>query len=825
MADFPIRGASIHSASDEPVIPIHELSEYLMDDQLQGEEPTKEFIKKIEMNLEFYSNWFPKQTRHEIQKAHRKLRQEDELAPSALMKYEVLYLPSAKRFTKWMEQSANKWCERLDLSGQLNDSLEENFHDYFELADLWLSSKKLLPRQEERVRQAFGKIYHELIHKKIDSMIVSCACSMSGLKKEEPTWDEILAEGIFSKEPPETLAILNHYLYKTDELSEAQARQVWQFLSSGETYSRIYESADYWHLLRRFLENHTANIPAFLENRSLWESHIPSGGDGRDQASEKSLYYLYCVLSENDLIPDTQKKEAYLFIVKQAYGDNEEYKILESVEEIETKLILDFFRNTGGNPNRYSFIDDVVEKLFEKMTRARGAKEMIRILEAGLPEGFTSRSSLSFRLMRVFVDHSEEDARFFLTEFQHPDSWDRDAIQKDPMLRKIWDLFSVPSNGWGDAFATIDLDTDYKRYDYYIKNFPDQLIGLGMEDVLKDFYLANHPYSEIYALDESIRPTGEGIGYISIDMHLNPTEFPHPDKPDAQVLPISNPVWQDGTSKSHGYSVSSVAVGNTLGLAPGATLYLSPINDRRKTSCVITATTAQDLRRASRLVRHNHEIDIVGMSLGMEVHHDFQDMVQSSRVYKQLSRYTKRIHRSGGGVVAAAGNDGHEDHVNVLGMLPHVILAGAMNSQQLNPNESTHKPSDYTTASNEDSINPVRLYAHADPILSYGRKDKMTWYPQGGTSHAQPHLAGALILLRDVNPTLTFDERVRILAITKNNFDHSGQTGSIDPAKAIIAAAHLPGSRYEGARLAQLTEELLEISESEYLLPPELVIP
>ncbi|MBU1916867.1 S8 family serine peptidase, partial [bacterium] len=104
----------------------------------------------------------------------------------------------------------------------------------------------------------------------------------------------------------------------------------------------------------------------------------------------------------------------------------------------------------------------------------------------------------------------------------------------------------------------------------------------------------------------------------------------------------------------------------------------------------------------------------------------------------------------------------------------------------------------------------------ADPLLLAKREDELAWHWDSGTSFAQPNFSGVCLLMKDVNPELSWDEIYAIIeetSVAGSDINLRGVTIDdpitvIDPMAALSQAAQLPGSQYKGTRLDRFLASL-----------------
>ena len=63
-------------------------------------------------------------------------------------------------------------------------------------------------------------------------------------------------------------------------------------------------------------------------------------------------------------------------------------------------------------------------------------------------------------------------------------------------------------------------------------------------------------------------------------------------------------------------------------------------------------------------------------------------------------------------------------------------------------------------------------------------------------------------MMKSANPSLSIDDCNTILRLTADKLKGDKETMSIDPMKALLATAHLPGSTYQKSQLGSLANAL-----------------
>ncbi|MEW6222450.1 MAG: S8 family serine peptidase [Candidatus Hadarchaeota archaeon] len=262
---------------------------------------------------------------------------------------------------------------------------------------------------------------------------------------------------------------------------------------------------------------------------------------------------------------------------------------------------------------------------------------------------------------------------------------------------------------------------------------------------------------------------------------------------DGNVVTTSIPY--DSHEQGHGTHVSATVVGNSVGVASGATLMHALVyHQAGLTSEAYISNMLRGMSWAADPYDVNHnsagqQANIVVISSGLEGYHvDFEEPIKS-------------LKQSGIVMVASIGNKGLWSTISP-GNIYESFAIGAVNEQ-----DEVWSLSSGGIVSNY--VKPDFTAPGVD-IVSLGRgvlgyywdAEKNEWVPTGygwgyvsksGTSMASPHVAGTVALMLQANPDLTVDDVYGILMSAADDLGTLGQDtrygwGIIDAFKAVEMA-------------------------------------
>ena len=216
--------------------------------------------------------------------------------------------------------------------------------------------------------------------------------------------------------------------------------------------------------------------------------------------------------------------------------------------------------------------------------------------------------------------------------------------------------------------------------------------------------------------------------------------------------------------------------------------------------------------------QQEHNIRVVNCSWG--------NIVKGFDPNNPINVATKAVHDAGITVVLSAGNSGSTtDTLNTYSVAPWVIgVAAGGNVETLNKTEKSVASYSSRGIPGDDFFHPTltapgslvisarastgatttAISASTDPILmAYLDPDGMGYLPYytiaNGTSMAAPHVAGAIALLAQANPTLTPDLIKRILVNTATPMpgfqEYAAGAGYLDVKAAVDAALQIRNVR------------------------------
>lgn len=220
--------------------------------------------------------------------------------------------------------------------------------------------------------------------------------------------------------------------------------------------------------------------------------------------------------------------------------------------------------------------------------------------------------------------------------------------------------------------------------------------------------------------------SGAGVNVYVLDSGIN---MDHEQFAEGQVVAAYDAI-EDGETAchDHGTGVGSIIGGNSIGVAPAATLHSVRILD-----CNMSGRVSSIIRAMDWLVNNAQAPAVANMSIG----------TPNSSAY-QLS--VLRLISNGVTVVAAAGNVYNYDACNMSpGGEEGVITVSASDE-----NDAVA----YFSAMGSC----VDLFAPGVDIMMAGNEATDHYWTEDGTSFAAPHVAGCAARYLELNPTATPDE-------------------------------------------------------------------
>lgn len=775
------------------VIPLKDLHSFLAKPELQQDNPPEELVSQIAYNLRFYANWYPEETKRQFPLARQEMMKTKTEAGPLYMLYEQELAPDSQFFLQWVTTRVGRLVQKINAKASF---FVEDVDLIVSLASGW--GDRLSKTETEKMHAIFKPLYDltqipgfrwgGASFRQVTPIEVRLA-SMAGVTRVDSKTRYTPA--FFQRDPETVFKELRKDYSGWDQCPPAVAREVWNFCVTH--YDAFHLRTDYWYFMGRFLEKRPEYISDFLSRQTLWFSKMPESASGSSAADVFLVYDLYSDLMQKNVIPEVNKKDVYLLLLSQKLSPDalRQYKAMDLIS-LEEGLAVDFFARKIGKMHDFALLDRIGKALFTEYATREGGEQAIALLKRHLHPDVVAKMAISFRLVRLLADHSEEEAVAFLQELNGGRTTAVEVIRNDPLWKEVW----------GVLVEDPPMEVEYQRA---LERIPGLLVEAGRVDVVLQFYQKNHPYAPLYNIPDELKPRGRAVSFVSVDSFYDPRQSPHPDSDQPGILSLPKPHWEKSENKSHGVLTSSVAVGKRFGLttADQTTLYLAPIDASGKGS--LPEHIAEAFEAVLEAKKQDPTISVVGMSLGVEVPNVFRSSVNGSPVFKRIQKAAKSLHSAGVVITIAAGNDGEKDHINMLGFVDGVTLVGSL-STKLTSDWQDDRRSEYTTGS--DQRNPVRFFAHADPVLAPINAERYVWLEQGGTSSAQPHVAGSVLLLQQINPSLTGQDCLRLLSATAVQTNGDDKVPAIDPVLAAVVAANLPGSSYEGDLLAAFTRHL-----------------
>ena len=812
------------------VISLAKMDEHLAKPEFQKQEPPKELILSIMFNVAFYGNWFPEELKTEFDQAHKRLEKQGAKPGAYLMALEATFSPSPneQRFVEWITDRMNSWNQAASKTSYARLEMKENLIQALVTTDRWYA--KLSPQAHKKIRALYSRTYKIINRKEFewekDFSGGLGALAVIGRASERWTIGALVIKfgggaektfrfspDLFKKDrnPKETLKTIESSGILYDPIPVEWQKPVWNFFTNH--YDQLYKERKYWRALEDFVTNNPDYISAFIEEKDRWTSKLPErrgGGYAHDAADTYDLHCILKSLAEQSKIPEEHKLTVYHYILSTFDRDKKKnYQSIHDVKFLEERVMSDYLvEHTEERPECYSTSCNLGGSLFIKRAKEWGAEKTIGFMKRVIPEVIHDRLGLSFRIVKLLIDLDREEINKFLDELRDPKKRDVEAINSDPLWHEMWSWLL----GFLSASSFMYRYSSEKKYGASLNDLPLLLLRRGKKHLAEEFYFKNHPYAKLYNMARDIRPSGKGLSFVSIDSFADPKRVAHADKDQVYPLNGLTTQWKEVHEESmatHGVSTSTLAVGDRYGLAPDAELYVAPVDFGSES---LPATLIRTLEEVIERREGDSSIAVVGMSFGLSVPHVFRKVAKKSPLFERLKKAAERLHAMGVALVAASGNDGSDDLVNMVGYLPHVQLVGATDSR-LTEDRGDDWRAFYTTGG--DKENPVRFFAHAQPVLIPENEKDLNWERLTGTSYAQPHFSGVLLLMKEVNPELSWDEHYKVLEQTRDKGSSKSKRGSpikpvwtIDPMEAIAVVAQRPGSRYKGERLKRLLKHL-----------------
>jgi len=273
----------------------------------------------------------------------------------------------------------------------------------------------------------------------------------------------------------------------------------------------------------------------------------------------------------------------------------------------------------------------------------------------------------------------------------------------------------------------------------------------------------------------------------------------------------------------HGTHVSAIAGGeidNRLGVsgvAPNCSLLLLQVGSSK------TGIMSENSIIKAIIYAINHGADVINISLGSKFNFDFnrlnitqketireiykRDTISEEILWKRIYNYAKRKNVT---IVTASGNDNMYSDIDPMKRSQDIISVGATNSNGKRAEYSNYGSNVVISAPGSDIYSAVPNGAFA--YLS-------------GTSIASPFVAGAVALIKSINPNLTPIEIKNILIKTGKTINTNPNTPIgklIQLDKLIKSAKNRPDIYHRNRELKERLEECRGQKEKrKFIIPPK----
>jgi len=355
-----------------------------------------------------------------------------------------------------------------------------------------------------------------------------------------------------------------------------------------------------------------------------------------------------------------------------------------------------------------------------------------------------------------------------------PADWYRDGLYSiptyDPDSEQMWQM-DLRSYDLSD----LDLSQSYK--DLMYAYFDSQTIWPPADKMPQDFdwqqimELGKNPGLGIRQLHAQ-NITGHGVGIAIIDQTLlvDHQEYANQLRLYEEASNIQG-AWLE--TQMHGPAVASIAVGKTVGVAPGADLYyiataLCSTGSYESNDYSCLAESVYRILDVNKSLPPDRKIRVISISVGWGL---------ESIGYDEITAATKEAKDTGLLVICSSVDAVHGFKFHALGRAP---LADPDQFESYEPglwwaNEWYYEGEPFS----DRLLVPMDSRTTASP----GGINEYVFYREGGWSWSIPYIAGAYALAAQVKPTITPDEFWRLALQTGRTieFKHEGRTFPLGP--------------------------------------------
>ena len=355
-----------------------------------------------------------------------------------------------------------------------------------------------------------------------------------------------------------------------------------------------------------------------------------------------------------------------------------------------------------------------------------------------------------------------------------PATWNKGKIKAIP-------AYNPDSNkGWQVDLRASDLsglDLNKSIKDLMYADFDSRTIWPPADKMPKDFNwkhimdLGKNPGLGIRQLHEN-KIDGYGVGIAIIDQTLLVDHQEYSKQ--LRFYEETSCVKGDMGSAMHGPAVASIAVGKTIGVAPGADLYYIGTNKCSQGSyeTIDFACLAQSVTRileVNKTLPQDRKIRVISISVGWR---------STSRGYAEITAATKEAVKAGMLVICSCVENVHGVKFHGLGRAP---LANPDQFDSYEPGIFWAKDFYKNPPFSDRLLVPMDSRTTAGP----GGIDEYTFYRDGGWSWSIPYIAGMYALAAQVKPTITPDEFWRLALQTGRTIQHKHE-GTVIPFGPIL---------------------------------------
>jgi serine protease AprX len=358
-------------------------------------------------------------------------------------------------------------------------------------------------------------------------------------------------------------------------------------------------------------------------------------------------------------------------------------------------------------------------------------------------------------IQMAFWKMRDDPAPFTLRRIYYKEKQIDMGEDKKLVLRTKDDLIKI-DRFWGLAnVSLVHLDLRDKK-DFLDSMTFDTLTEWPPEDMLPQGFHpsqiienAKNPGLGVRALHaKGIDGTGVGIAIIDQPLLLGHTEY------TSKINRYDKTGLGDMSPQMHGSPVTSIAVGQNIGVAPGASLtyFAVPMWERDN---MLYVTALKKIFELNKTIPENEKIRAISISTGV---------FSSQPHYEEWKEALQEADTQGILVVTC------DQAAFEYGIL------------SLKPGEDPDKPENYDKGYYSSEKDVIRVPGANKTVASHRGTDVYTFDRMGGMSWGAPYIAGLAALAYQVNPDIRPKEIIQVLIETSVKTD----AGSIVNPKGFI---------------------------------------